>query len=89
MDSSKVRGSLVVFALAFRTILFILFAFIFTTYFSIQEVQNPWDEAINWWVYQAIFASIITFAILIWLLKREGIKYLQFIDLRRSDGGRI
>lgn len=79
MNSSKIRGSLVIFALVIRTILFTLFAFLFTAYFSMQAAQNPWDEIINWWIFQAIFASIITYYVLQWFLKREDINYLEFI----------
>ena len=84
MVSSKIRGPLVIFSLVIRTLLFIGFSFLFVSYFSFIGVQNPWDEAIKWWVYQALFAGIVTFPILFWLLRREKINYFKFIGVDKK-----
>ena len=84
MLTTKIRGPLVVFSLIIRTLSFICFAIIFASYFSMLGAENPWDEVVNWWVYQAIFASIITLPILLWLLRREKIQYLKFIGFEKK-----
>ena len=80
--------SFVFFALIIRTVLFALFAFLFAGFFSILNFPNPLDTYVNWWVYQATFASLLTIPILLWLLKRENIKYLDFIGFKRENLGK-
>ena len=63
--------SLVLFALIIRTILFTLFAYLFAMFFYLKGFHDPWETYVNWWVYQAIFGSLLTVPILLWLLKKE------------------
>lgn len=45
---------------------------------------NPWDNYVNWWVYQTTFASLLTIPFLLWLLKKEQINYLEFIGFNKK-----
>lgn len=85
---ASVSKSLVFFALILRTVLFAFFAFLIAGFFSILNLPNPWDTYVNWWVYQATFASLLTIPILLWLLKRENINYIEFIDFKKERLGK-
>ncbi|WP_117152613.1 type II CAAX prenyl endopeptidase Rce1 family protein [Paraliobacillus quinghaiensis] len=84
MNQNYARSSLVVIALIFRTAFFAITGLIFAFYFSIFGSENPLEQASVWWTYQVILVGILTFIFVMFLLKREGIKYLEFISFQKE-----
>lgn len=88
MLKSKHSNLYVLIALSIRTVLFIIVAVLFAGFFSWLNVSDPWDRYVNWWVYQAALASILTIPFLLWLLKKENVAYSDFIGFKRKRLGK-
>lgn len=74
----------VLLSLTMRTGLFILFGALFVGVLAVAGNPQPLKEAEKWWPFQAIFANIVTFFILRYLIHKEGGTYRRMFDLHKG-----
>lgn len=71
-----------------RTILFLAVGLLMAGAFALGGHASPWAAAVRWWPYQVIAANLLTFGLLRWLARREGITLMDLIGFEWAKLGR-
>ncbi|RIX50103.1 CPBP family intramembrane metalloprotease [Paenibacillus nanensis] len=76
------------FSLLLRTILFLVFGFLFVGAFALAGNEQPFQSAQRWWPFQAILANAVTFAAIRFFLRKEGKPYRSLFGFQRGRLGK-
>jgi hypothetical protein len=60
-----------------RPVLFALFQLLIAGGLALTGSPTAWDESAAWWPFSVLFTNLVTVALLIWLFRREGARYLN------------
>jgi len=67
-----------------RSILFIIAQLLVAAFFSLAGTPRAWDEAAHWWIFFPIFANLGSIALLIYVFRAEGKRYLDILRFNRA-----
>jgi len=67
-----------------RSILFIIAQLLVAAFFSLASTPRAWDEAARWWIFFPIFANLGSIALLIYVFRAEGKRYLDILRFNRA-----
>jgi membrane protease YdiL (CAAX protease family) len=71
-----------------RLVLAVLAQALVAGVYALQGDPTPWEAAAPWWVVYGTLIDVGCLALVAWLLRREGIRLRDLIDLQRERIGR-
>ena len=70
--------------LVLRTVIFAVFQAVIAGIFFLRGNSAPWDASAGWWPITAALGSLVVIALLIWLYRREGLRYWSLFHFQRG-----
>jgi hypothetical protein len=74
----------VLFVLVFRLAGFAAVQAVIAAGFALRGAPDPWGAAIAWWPLVAVIAGALTFSLLVWAARREGLRYVDLLSAQRG-----
>jgi hypothetical protein len=87
-NDTAARPALPWVMLVARSALFFIFQCIFAAFFWLTGTPDAWTESAHWWIFQPIFANIVTVALLVYAFRAEGKRYIDILRFSKDSVGK-